>query len=308
MGQRDYYSIEPKEAADDKFNEEELDAIVRTLNNNKAPGPDQIKGNIVKLAHSWAGPAVLKIYNACWKLGNFPQTCLSCAVEPFRRVFSDLCVRFQLSVLSAEVSMPTRNSVRGRKGKEPPEKPPASKVPSRATPPPETTTTPAIMPSTRHQVYDPGQKNPSKTDQNKPPACHPPMPRASPSTSRASSPAASHVSSPAPSSEIFSPLFPINQKAFYNLSVATLGLKSVQLRVNYNKTALVISNAPIVPNFIKTLQVAANSPTITIDPINKTKIPVPRLPSKNPPSRWSSATSPKTSPPRRSQPSALHCR
>jgi hypothetical protein len=72
VGQRDYYSIEPKEAADDKFNEKELDVI--TLNNNKAPGPDQIKGNIVKLAHSWAGPAVLKIYNACWKLGNFPQT------------------------------------------------------------------------------------------------------------------------------------------------------------------------------------------------------------------------------------------
>jgi hypothetical protein len=105
----------------------------------------------------------------------------------------------------------------------------------------------------------------------------------------------------------FFPLIPVNQKAFYNLSVATLGLKSVQLRVNYNKTALVISNAPIVPNFIKTLQVAANSPTITIDPINKTKIPVPRLPSKNPRSRWSSATSPKTSPPRRSQPSALQC-
>jgi hypothetical protein len=74
MEQRDYHSIEPKEAADDKFNEEELEAIVRTLNNNKAPGPDQIKGNIVKLAHSWVGPAVLKIYNACWKLGYFPQT------------------------------------------------------------------------------------------------------------------------------------------------------------------------------------------------------------------------------------------
>jgi hypothetical protein len=74
MEQRDYHTIEPKEAADDKFSEEELEAIVRALNNNKAPGPDQIKGNIVKLAHSWAGPAVLKIYNACWKLGYFPQT------------------------------------------------------------------------------------------------------------------------------------------------------------------------------------------------------------------------------------------
>jgi hypothetical protein len=59
------------------------------------------------------------------------------------------------------------------------------------------------------------------------------------------------------------------QKAFYNLLVVTLGLKSIQLRVNYNKTALVITKAPLAPNFVKTLQVAANSPTITIAPINR---------------------------------------
>jgi hypothetical protein len=44
--------------------------------------------------------------------------------------------------------MPARNSVRGRKGENPPEKLPASKVPSRATPPLEMMTTPAVIPST----------------------------------------------------------------------------------------------------------------------------------------------------------------
>jgi hypothetical protein len=41
--------------------------------------------------------------------------------------------------------------------------------------------------------------------------------------------------------------------------------------------------APIAPNFIKTLQVAANSLTITIAPINK-KNPGPASAAKNPPS------------------------
>jgi hypothetical protein len=77
---------------------------------------------------------------------------------------------------------------------------------------------------------------------------------------------------------------PVNlatQKAFYNLLVVTLGLKSIQLRVNYNKTALVITKAPLAPNFVKTLQVAANSPTITIAPINR-KTPGPASAPKKP--------------------------
>jgi hypothetical protein len=71
------------------------------------------------------------------------------------------------------------------------------------------------------------------------------------------------------------------QKAFYNLLVVTLGLKSIQLRVNYNKTALVITKAPLAPNFVKTLQVAANSPAITIAPINR-KTPGPASAPKKP--------------------------
>jgi hypothetical protein len=50
-------------------------------------------------------------------------------------------------------------------------------------------------------------------------------------------------------------------------------------RVNYNKT--VITKAPLAPNFVKILQVAANSPTITIAPINW-KTPGPASASKKP--------------------------
>ncbi|KAH0818274.1 hypothetical protein GEV33_004517 [Tenebrio molitor] len=50
----------------------------------------------------------------------------------------------------------------------------------------------------------------------------------------------------------------------------------------YNKTTLVITKAPLAPNFVKTPQVAANSPTITIAPINR-KTPGPAsAPQKNP--------------------------
>jgi hypothetical protein len=51
--------------------------------------------------------------------------------------------------------------------------------------------------------------------------------------------------------------------------------------VNNNKTVLVITKAPLAPNFVKTLQVAANSPTITIVPINR-KTPGPGSAPKKP--------------------------
>jgi hypothetical protein len=41
------------------------------------------------------------------------------------------------------------------------------------------------------------------------------------------------------------------------------------VRVNYNKTALLITNTPLAPNFLKTLQVAANSTSINYAPINR---------------------------------------
>jgi hypothetical protein len=119
-----------------------------------------------------------------------------------------------------------------------------------------------------------------------------PTPELFPSNSRVSSPTptATHSTPPSPANQP-PPDFkytvrdiPANlatQKAFYNLLVVTLGLKSIQLRVNHNKTALVITKAPLAPNFVKTLQVAANSPTITIAPINR-KTPGPASTPKKP--------------------------
>jgi hypothetical protein len=119
-----------------------------------------------------------------------------------------------------------------------------------------------------------------------------PTPELSYSNSRVSSPTPTAAHSTLPSSANQPPPdfkytvrdIPANlatQKAFYNLLVVTLGLKSIQLRVNYNKTALVITKAPLASNFVKTLQVAANSPTITIAPINR-KAPGPASAPKKP--------------------------
>jgi hypothetical protein len=70
--QRDYIGIVPRNTRGHRFQGEELDAIINALSTNKAPGVDGIKGNVVKLAHKWVGPALLKIYNACWRLRYFP--------------------------------------------------------------------------------------------------------------------------------------------------------------------------------------------------------------------------------------------
>jgi hypothetical protein len=69
--QQEYKGIVPRNTRGDKFQGVELDAIIKALNTNKAPGGDAIKGNIVKLAHKWVGSALLRIYNACWRWDSF---------------------------------------------------------------------------------------------------------------------------------------------------------------------------------------------------------------------------------------------
>ncbi|KAH0818495.1 hypothetical protein GEV33_004296 [Tenebrio molitor] len=180
-----------------------------------------------------------------------------------------------------------RSSARGRKGAEPPEKV-TSKMQSRETPSPPPATS-ASTPSTRSMTLA-KKSGESKTL----PSIieNTPTPELSPSNSRVSSPTPTATHSTLPSSANQPPPdfkytvrdIPVNlatQKAFYNLLVVTLGLKSIQLRVNYNKTALVITKAPLAPNFVKTLQVAANSPTITIAPLNR-KTPGPASAPKKP--------------------------
>jgi hypothetical protein len=71
--QRNYNTIVPIGHDDDLVEAEELATIVASLKNNKAPGLDTINGRTVKMTHQWVGPALLRIYNACWHLGYFPK-------------------------------------------------------------------------------------------------------------------------------------------------------------------------------------------------------------------------------------------
>jgi hypothetical protein len=142
--------------------------------------------------------------------------------------------------------MPARSSARNRKGEGPPEKVSTSKMLSRVTPSSRCCVNPI------HQIHDVGKKTgesktlPSIVERT-------PTPELSPSNSRVSSPTPSATAStppspahqPAPEFKYTVREIPANlgtQKAFYNLLVVTLGLKSIQLRVNYNKIALVISH------------------------------------------------------------------
>jgi hypothetical protein len=135
---------------------------------------------------------------------------------------------------------------------------------------PRTTAEASKTPTTRSRTLQRfGESKPTKTKRS-------PTSEESPSSSRASSPALSttsntprtQTSQPAPDYKEI-PANLATQKAFYNLLVTTLGLKSVRLRVNYNKTALLITKTPLAPNFLKTLQVAANSTSINYAPINR---------------------------------------
>jgi hypothetical protein len=95
------------------------------------------------------------------------------------------CESFSSSA-KCRVSMPARNSACLCKGKEPPEKPSTIKAPSRATPPSETMSTPAVISSTpvTRSTTLAKKSGESKIDSIKPPAYHPPIPQVSPSTSR----------------------------------------------------------------------------------------------------------------------------
>jgi hypothetical protein len=71
---RNFVAIAPLTHEAEPFAAEDLDRLVHELRPNKAPGHDQLAGGFVKLMHPWTGRSLLKIYNACWKLGYFPKT------------------------------------------------------------------------------------------------------------------------------------------------------------------------------------------------------------------------------------------
>jgi hypothetical protein len=122
----------------------------------------------------------------------------------------------------------------------------------------------------------PTNPEPQTFDIEIPPIC-PPPPVDSRIPSRPQSPAHTSASnrppSPDPRFKFTIKEIPLNiatQKAFYTLLVSTLGLKSiVELRVNHNRTALLITDEPLAPNFSKYLQISTNNSSITITPIKQ---------------------------------------
>jgi hypothetical protein len=64
------------------------------------------------------------------------------------------------------------------------------------------------------------------------------------------------------------------QKSFYTVLCTHLGLRNFQLTVNFNKTALLITQLPITETVIQKLKISTNSKDISVTPINlKTKKP-----------------------------------
>ncbi|XP_064214551.1 uncharacterized protein LOC107399155 [Tribolium castaneum] len=71
------------------------------------------------------------------------------------------------------------------------------------------------------------------------------------------------------------------QKSFYSFLITTINLRSIlTLKVNYNRTALLITSAPITPAIINQFRTASGDANITVDPINKKSLntPFPKVP------------------------------
>jgi hypothetical protein len=69
---RDFRAINALPHQAEPFTAEDLDRIVADLRPGKAPGVDQLPVGLIKLLHPWTGRSLLRIYNACWRLGYFP--------------------------------------------------------------------------------------------------------------------------------------------------------------------------------------------------------------------------------------------
>jgi hypothetical protein len=71
--QRDFTALEPLPHGAAPFTEDDLNRLIQEIKPNKAPGTDRLPGRLIKLLHPWTGRSLLRIYNACWSSGYFPQ-------------------------------------------------------------------------------------------------------------------------------------------------------------------------------------------------------------------------------------------
>ncbi|KAJ3619116.1 hypothetical protein MTP99_005902 [Tenebrio molitor] len=57
----------------DEVSQEELDSIVLSRKNNKAPGLDGLKGRTIKIIHPFVGDFLRHVMNSCLRTGYFPK-------------------------------------------------------------------------------------------------------------------------------------------------------------------------------------------------------------------------------------------
>jgi hypothetical protein len=74
---------QPANSEDDReFTKEEVASTIASMNNNKAPGPDGITGNIYKQAFNTVLVFVTALYNGCLKQGIFPTNWKEAKIIP----------------------------------------------------------------------------------------------------------------------------------------------------------------------------------------------------------------------------------
>jgi hypothetical protein len=66
----DYRAITGEPGSYLQVNEEEVKHLVSLIKNKKAPGPDNLKGKILKRLHPTITPLLVKILNACFKFSH----------------------------------------------------------------------------------------------------------------------------------------------------------------------------------------------------------------------------------------------
>jgi hypothetical protein len=65
--------LDPQTLDDLPFTYDEVNHIVKKLNDKKAPGLDAISANIIRNVHISCPTLLLKIYNKCLELFTFPD-------------------------------------------------------------------------------------------------------------------------------------------------------------------------------------------------------------------------------------------